>query len=50
MSRVYVRTDKVIITVAFLLTLLIKQKNHFKGTGHFFETLSVDSVPGTDHP
>ena len=21
----------------------------FKGTGHFFEILSVDSVPGTDH-
>ena len=20
-----------------------------KGTGHFFETLSVGSVPGTDH-
>ena len=23
--------------------------NDFKGTGHFFDTLSVDSVPGTDH-
>ena len=23
--------------------------NLFKGTGHFFETLSVGSVPGTDH-
>ena len=21
----------------------------FKGTGHYFETLSVGSVPGTDH-
>ena len=22
---------------------------YFKGTGHFFETLSVGSVPSTDH-
>ena len=25
------------------------KKNPFKGTGHFFETLSVGSVSGTDH-
>ena len=26
-----------------------EKSQHFKGTGHFFETLSVASVAGTDH-
>ena len=26
-----------------------REKTIFKGTGHFFENLSVGSVPGTDH-
>ena len=32
-------------------TVNAKQALHlfFKGTGYFFETLSVGSVPGTDH-
>ena len=34
--------------VGSLITLK-KTGRHFKGTGHFFETLSVGSVPGTDH-
>ena len=27
----------------------INNQDTIKGTGHFFETLSVASVPGTDH-
>lgn len=46
MSRVYERTDKVINTVALLLTLLIKQKNHFKELSYpidYFPSLSSAS-------
>ena len=33
-----------------LLTLVNNfEIKNIKGTGHFFETLSVGSVPGTDH-
>ena len=33
----------------FMVTVVIVTPMIFKGTGHFFETLSVGSVPGTDH-
>ena len=47
MSRVYVRTDKVINTVALLLTLLLKQKNHFKELSYpinYFPSLSSEAI------
>ena len=33
----------------FLSDFLDSNVSIFKGTGHFFETLSVGSVPGADH-
>ena len=32
-----------------LVQFWTEKKLFLKGTGHFFETLSVGSVPGTDH-
>ena len=34
---------------SFICCINNKLKQKFKGTDHFFETLSVGSVPGADH-
>ena len=35
--------------IAELEELRFETNEYIKGTGHFFETLSVGSVPGADH-
>ena len=37
------------LSVLLMIVSFINTIINFKGTGHFFETLSVGSVSGTDH-